>query len=356
MGLPFCSRVDNVRGMIKAIHKTATIAALSLLAVSAALAQDSYRPQAQAFENTTSTGPEVLDKKTSSIFRRPAKDTPAEQLAYAQALEAENRTKQAASQYNALVHRWHQSEEAPLAQFSFARILYERGSYERAFKEFQYVVQFFPGLFDYNEILDYQLRIANQIMGKRWGTFGIFHGFESPERALPLFETIIANAPNWSKTPAIGLTIAMIHENQKDYEKAAAAYESVVQAHPGSEEAQTAAFRKGTCLADESDKTTRDEQNCRNALSALASFVAAYPQSDKRAEAEARMETLKARLEEMYYRRARYYDKIEKRPVSALVSYREFMKRFPGSTRIPAILERIEVLERQQPPSTKENE
>ena len=337
------------------LNKTVFSVLLLGLAVGGAFAQGSYRPQADEFETNVSDGPQQLDKKTPRFWRRPAQQTPAEQLAYAQAQEAEGHLKRAERHYNVLVHRWHQSDEAPLAQFAYARLLYERGRYERAFREFQYMVQFFSGQFDYNQVLDYQLRIANQVFGKRWGTFGLFRGFESPERALPLLEAIIRNAPNWEKAPAIRLTIAMVYENAKEHDEAIKAYEAVIQAHPGSPEAQTAAYRQATCLADLSDKSPRDERCCRDALSALASFMAAYPRSENRPDAQEQLDRLKSRLEDMYYGRAHYYDKIEKRPGAALVSYREFLKRFPASDRAPAILERIGELEQQEKTEVKEN-
>lgn len=318
------------------------------LAAGTVFAQGSYRPQDDDFESSAEDRPQQLDKKTPRFWRRPAQPSPAEQLAYAQAQEAEGNLKKAERHYNVLVHRWHLSAEAPVAQFAYARLLYERGRYERAFREFQYMVQFFSGHFDYNQVLDYQLRIGNHMLGKRWATFGIFRGFESPERALPMLEAIVENAPNWEKTPSIRLTIAMVYENAGEHDKAVKAYEAVIQAHPGRPEAQTAAYRQAICLADLSDKSPRDERSCRNALSSLASFLAAYPQNENRADAQARLESLKVRLEAMYFERARYYDEIEKRPAAALVSYRDFLKRFPGSDRAPAILERIAELEQKE--------
>lgn len=344
-GLPFCWWRYNVPGMTKRIRKALIFALLLSLATGYTFGQGSYRPEPDDFAAGESDGTQQMDKKTPRFWRRPAQSTPAEQLAYAQAQEAAGKLKSAERHYNVLVHHWHQSDEAPVAQFAYARLLYKRGRYDRAFREFQYMVQYFPGLFDYNEVLDYQLRIANHILGKRWATFGVFRGFESPERALPLFEAIIENAPNWERTPAIRLTIAMVYENAGEHDAAIKAYEAVIQAHPNRPEAQTAAYRQAVCLADLSDKSPRDERRSRDALSALASFLAAYPQSEQREDARQRLDNLKARLEEMYFQRARYYDEIEKRPTAALVSYRDFLKRFPGSDRAPAILERIAVLE-----------
>jgi outer membrane protein assembly factor BamD (BamD/ComL family) len=339
--------------MINPILKATFVFLVSLTVVSSSVAQQSYRPPTDDFEKQ-SDAPEKLTKKTGSVFRRPAKETPALQLEYARGLETDGRLRRAGNQYDALVHRWHHSEEAPVAQFAYARLLFERRRYEKSFKEFQYMVQFFPGLFEFNTALDYQHRIANHMMGKRWGGFLFFKGFEAPERAIPLLEKMIVNAPNWSRTPGIRLTLGMVYENAGEREDAVRAYESVMQHHPGSEEARTAAFRKACCLADLSDKSPRDERGCRDALSSLASFRGAYPQSDKNAEVSARMETLKLRLEDMYYQRALYYDKIEKKPVSARISYREFVKQFPASVHTPQVVRRIEALDVLLEPSKEE--
>ncbi|HAS83332.1 MAG TPA: hypothetical protein DCS43_11845 [Verrucomicrobia bacterium] len=343
--LPFYTRIDNLLPMIKPIFRYSLCLAGMLLMCSAAIAQQSYRPQTTEFDDSD-TKDEELTRKGSSVFHRPARETSAEQFAYAKAQETAGHHRRAIRQYNALVNRWHYSEEAPQAQFNQARLLYERGRYERAFREFQYMATFFPGYFEYNVMLDYQLRIANHMLGKRWATFGIFRGFESPERALPMFESIVGNAPNWEKTPGIRLTIAMINENLKEFDEAVKAYESVIQAHPRSDEARLAAFRKGICLADLSDKSPRDERRCREALSSLHSFIANYPQNDQRTDAEARITRMRKRLEDMYYQRARYYDVIEKKPAAALVSYREFIRQFPDSEQEQAIMQRIETLER----------
>jgi outer membrane protein assembly factor BamD (BamD/ComL family) len=339
--------------MINPFLKAMFVLLVSLTVASSTVAQQSYRPQADEFE-TPADAPEKLTKKTGSVFRRPAKKSPALQLEYAKELEADGRLRRAGNQYDALVHRWHHSEQAPVAQFAYARLLFESRRYEKSFKEFQYMVQFFPGLFDFNTALDYQQRIANHIMGKRWGGFLFFPGFESPERAIPLLEKMIINAPNGLRTPGIRLTLGMVYENTGEREDAVRAYESVMQHHPGSEEAQAAAFRKALCLADLSDKTPRDERGCRDALSSLASFRGTYPQSDQNAEVSARMETLKLRLEDMYYQRAIYYDEIEKKPVSARISYREFVKQFPASVHTPQVMRRIEALEALQEPSKGE--
>jgi outer membrane protein assembly factor BamD (BamD/ComL family) len=317
-----------------------------LLCSSMAWGQQGYRPDETEFD----PGPRTYshaEKKQRSLFHRPEKSTAADQLAFAAAQEKEGRFRTAKDAYDDLVHHWHDSREAPEAQLALARVLFKQAKYEKAFKAFQYLVDHYAGRFQYNEVLDYQHRIANQIMNDRWGDVLFMPGFEAPERALPLLNQIVVNGPNWDKAPGVRLTVGMIHEELKDYESAVTAYDAVEQHHARSPEAETAAFRKAHCLYILSEKTPRDEKRCRRALSAMASFLARHKQSPDRAEAEIYLAELKVRLAEMYYERALYYDEIVRRPASALIAYRDFLKKFPASDRAEAVFTRIEALERE---------
>ncbi len=308
-----------------------------------AWAQDSYRPD--NFEPPSATEKsDRIQRKRPGFFHRPKEDSAPEQFAYAADLEKRGRLRSAKSAYNDLVHRWHDSAEGPKAQLRIAHILYDQGKYNKAFKEFQYLVEYYSGRFKYNEVLDRQLRIANQIMGDRWGDILFLPGFEAPERALPLLEAIVANAPNWEKTAGVRLSIGLIYEEIGDLDEAIGAYADVEQHHAGTAEAENAAFRRCHCLYILSKKAPRDEKRCRDALSALASFLARYKQSEKQEEAEELLNILNKRLANMYFERARFYDEIAKRPESALIAYRDFLKRFPSSDKAQIAYARTEAL------------
>jgi outer membrane protein assembly factor BamD len=333
-------------GTMKRLPYYLPACACLFICTSMALAQQSLAPNTDEFQSTpTSVNRE--GRKTRSVFHRPEKDSAEEQLAYAEALEAKTRYRAARNEYNALVHHWHNSNEAPVAQFGLARVCFKQGKYTRAFDAFQYLVDYYSGRFKYNEVLDYQFRIANHMITDRWGDVWFLPGIESPERALPQLNKIIANAPNWEKASRVRLTIGMIYEDIKDYESAVTAYEAIAQFHSASDEAEDAAFRRASCLHTLSDKAPRDERRCRAALSALASFMTHHKKSARLAEAETSLATLKLRLENMYYNRALFYDDITKRPTSALIAYRDFLKKFPLSEHAKGIYARIEALELQ---------
>jgi outer membrane protein assembly factor BamD (BamD/ComL family) len=305
------------------------------------------------FSPTTETSHYSEGKKSPSFFHRPSKATPAKQFAFAEKQKAKGKLRAARGSYNDLVHEWHNSPEAVKAQYQLALILLDQGKYTKSFKAFQYLIDHYAGKFDYNKVLEYQTQIARQIMGDRWGDFLFLPGFEAPERALPLFEQIITNAPNWNKAPGVRLKMGLTYEEVKQYEDAISSYDTVQQYHPFSTEAETALFRKSYCLYVLAKKAPRDEKRCRAALSALSSFLSRYKMSPNKTEAESYLEELNLHLSEMYYSRALFYDN-KKHPDAALIAYQDFLKKFPSSKRAQEVFARTKILEKEQADRNKE--
>jgi len=146
------------------------------------------------------------------------------------------------------------------------------------------------------------------------------------------------------KAPGVRLKMGLTYEEIKQYENAVASYDAVQQYHPFSDEAETALFRKSLCLYILAKKAPRDEKRCRAALSALASFLSRYKMSPNKNKAEEYLEELNLQLSELYYAHAQFYEK-KKRPQSALIAYRDFLKKFPASDRSDEVYARVQQLE-----------
>jgi outer membrane assembly lipoprotein YfiO len=284
------------------------------------------------------------ERKQPGFLTRAAKETPAEQLAHADALRDAGRRGKAMRAYNALVAAWHGSEEAPAAQFAYARLCEEKGDYAKAFREYQYLIDHFAGRFPYREALDRQFRIANLIMTRRFGNWGPLPGFHAPERALPLFEQIVENAPGGDLAAECRFSIGLIHEQGGDMEDAARAFERVRNRHPDSPFAPEAAFRQAYCRYTLSRKSPRDDARCRAALAALASFLRDFPDSPNREEAQQYRDSLHAHWVGMAFDRAAYYDRIARNPEAAVIAYSDFVQRFPLTEQAKEAKERIAVL------------
>jgi outer membrane protein assembly factor BamD (BamD/ComL family) len=277
-------------------------------------------------------------------YRHPAQTNAAAQEAYAFSLYENGQLRASANAYQALVYAWPDSRQAVSAQLALAKIQQKREKYEKAFDEYQYLIDHYAGQFNYPEVLDLQFQIANYLMNSKRGQFLFFPGFESPERAVPLFESIIRNAPSWEKTPLAQFNLGMIHESNSETEEAIAAYEVLLNRYPGSQWAPDAAYHQACCLEKLSADRPNDENAINDAISALIDFIQTYPNSSGVPDASSRKEGLIKRLEHMAFERARFYDKLTRRPEAALQSYEDFLKRFPSSESANLARERIAAL------------
>jgi len=283
-------------------------------------------------------------KKPGWLFHHPKAKTPGDQLEYANGLLATGHRREAAKQYYALVCTWHESPQAPAAQLAYAKLVEDRGDSLDAFNEFQYLIDHFAGRFPFDEALDHQFRIANDIMTARHGTMFVFRGYTTPERALPLFEQIVKNGPGWGHTPEVQFNIGGIHESNRDFEEATKAYEVVMVSYPHSPQAEDAAFHRAQCLYVLANANRRNEVSYREALSALSMFQRDYPKNVNAATAKKYLDELKERLADMYFERALFYDRIAKRPKSAVIAYADFLRNFPTSELASRANERMDTL------------
>lgn len=290
---------------------------------------------------------DVQMRKEPGFFRRPEKNSAGEQLEYAAGLRAKGRTRKAAKEYRALVHQWHDSPEAAAAQQAYAELLMQQGKYTKAFDEFQYLIDFFAGEFDYDEVLDRQFKIANTVMTRRRCRMFFLPGFTSPERALPLFEQIVKNAPDWRETPRAQFNIGLIKETAlNDFAGAVEAYAVVTTCYSDSEYAAGAAFRRAYCMYMISNKTPRDEAGCRRAFAAISGFLRDYHGDPNEKKAIAYREELRKRLEKLYYDIAVFYDKKADRPEAAVIAYSDFIRKFPSSSLAVEAEQRMKELEK----------
>lgn len=277
----------------------------------------------------------------------PSKSSSIEQLAYVKSLYEQGNLRKAGRESNRLVLFWPHSEEAPSAQYMQALILEERGQLHKAFQEFQYLVDFYAGRFDYNDVMDHQLRLANTVRTTRTGSFLFFPGFASPERSIDLYEKVVKNAPAWSRAPEAQFNIGMVHEELGDFDEAILAYDTLLHRYPDSPQAPDGSFHRSFCVYRMAVKYPRDEQRAMEAMVALSGFVASHPRHPKADSARDYREELLQKLGEKYFDQAIFYDKIARKPNAAIIAYQDFVRRFPSSSRVQEAKDRIEELQKE---------
>ena len=78
-----------------------------------------------------------------------------------------------------------------------AEMLKKRKKWDDAFKLYQYVIDNYSNrLKGYSDVLNGQFELAMSVMEMRRMTF-LFGGYQVPEMAIPYFEAIIINGPQW---------------------------------------------------------------------------------------------------------------------------------------------------------------
>jgi len=284
------------------------------------------------------------DSGKKGVFLRPSEDTPHEQLAYADGLYQRNRLKRADRQYRALVRSWPRSPEAVTAQYKHATILAKRDKLVKAFEAYQDLVDNYTGRFQYEDVLERQFEIAEEIMNRRVGKLLILRGFEAPERALDLLEKVVTNGPRWEKAPEAQHLMGEIQEYTKQYELATVSYMETMLRYPRSPFAEKSAFGRARCLSTISNESPTDNEAAEEAWYQLSIFNTTYPESEYRDQASILTRQIYDRLALNAYQVATFYDRQARNHKAALNAYESFVQRFRTSKWTEEAKTRIEAL------------
>ncbi len=280
------------------------------------------------------------------FWRRPAKNSPEEQLAHATRLERRGDLRRAARQYQRLPLFWPRSAEAPKAQLSYATLQHRRGKLENAFQGYQKLLERFPNHAPYEEVLERQFQIVEEMMERRYATFGIFPGFTRPKDAVEPLRTIVRNAPRWERSAEAQYLLGSIHEESGDYELAVVEYMNTMIRHPHSPFAESAAFARCRSLMQLAERGRYDLEQWQEAWFALNLFRATYPESEHTEAVQAFMQQAHRHMARAAFDVAVFYDENTRNQKAALVAYRSFAERFPNSEWTPRAQRRIEALSR----------
>lgn len=274
---------------------------------------------------------------------RPARKTPAEQLAYARELRDRGSVRRANRHYRALVASWPSAPEAPIALLERARLLDARGRGEDAFEAYRELLANYPGQFPFEEVLARQIAIASGELERRRMKF-LFGGFTSPERAIPMLEHLVKAVNVGPEAARVRLLLGRAHEMNDEPEKAAKAYAEIEQRFADDPLAAEAGWRHVQCLREMSRRAPADRHLLESAWTAAERFVRRFPGSPRAAEATALRDALRQRLADELWREATYYDRRSARPTAAIPSYQRYAELFGDTERGALARERLQVL------------
>lgn len=294
------------------------------------------------------------------LFTRPHKKDPAAQWDYVQSLDRAHQDRAAARQAYALRLYWPYAIEAPQAQQFYARSLDRRNRPQQAFDAYQHLVETYPGQFDFNEVIARQMHAATAVMKRRKGKFLFLPGFNAPERAIPLFEKIVQNAPESVITAEAYYLIGQAHERVYDYPQAIDAYFTTLNRFPTSPFAEPAAYGQANCHIRIAQDSPEDNRAVETAVAACDLYLQRYLDMPRADDIRAARQDLLQRQARNAFARARYYDHILNNPAAALIEYRAFLARHPNAEQAAEARRRVQKLTHQLgsdalPPPEQEN-
>jgi outer membrane assembly lipoprotein YfiO len=242
---------------------------------------------------------------------------------------------------------WPLSDYAPQAQELVAKSYDAKGNPERAFKEYQKLVQNYPMRADFDAVAQQQYLIANQFYNGKWfKLWGVIPYPPSMGRVAGMYEVIVKNGPFSPIAPDAQLQVGAAREKEKNFPEAVKAYETAADRYYDQKKvAADALFRAGMAYNKQTDKADYDQSQAIQAMDTLADFIVLYPDDPRVAEAEEVIQSLKNERAHGSYQVAKFYEK-RHRWSGALIYYNEVIVLGPESPYAEEARERIESLKK----------
>ncbi|HLP76402.1 MAG TPA: outer membrane protein assembly factor BamD, partial [Candidatus Paceibacterota bacterium] len=266
---------------------------------------------------------------------------------FSTALRAANRT----------VKVWPLSDYTPQAQYLIGRCYEEKGYDERAFKEYQKLVEKYPKAINYDDVLKRQFEIANRFLAGEWfRIWGYVPFFPSMEKTADLYGKIVKNGPYSDIAPQAQLKIGEAREKQSNYPLAVKAYERAADRYNDRPAiASEALYKQALAYNKQAASAEYDQNTAAQAIATFTDFITLFPNDSRVPEAQKIIATLRTEQARGNFEIAKYYEK-ERRWNSAKIYYNEvvsLMLSDPNSPYAVQALERLDALNKRLQSASK---
>lgn len=268
-----------------------------------------------------------------------------DQLEVAQAAFDRQSYREATKAARRVVREWPLSDYAPKAQYLVARSYELRKQDERAFKEYQKLLEKYPKVENYQEVLQREYEIAMRFLGGQWfKLWGYIPFFPSMNKTAELFEKIVRNGPFSEVSPQAQLRVGAAHEKGKDYPLAVKAYELAADRYFDRPIiAADAIYRAGMAHYKQAREAEYDQGAAGKAIATFTDFITLFPQDSRVPEAKKLIAGMKQEQARGSYEIARFYEK-KQAWSGAVVYYNEVLLLDPDSPYAEEARRRIETL------------
>lgn len=244
-----------------------------------------------------------------------------------------------------VVKVWPLSDYAPQAQYLVGRCYEAKDNDEKAFAEYQKVVEKYPKSDNVKEVLQRQYEIASRYLDGQWfKLWGHIPTYKSMDRTAGMFEKIVKSGPYSEIAPQAQLRVGAAREKQKHYPEAVSAYERAADRyHDRPVIAADALYRAGVAYHKQARTAEYDQSAAGQAVATFTDFMTLYPDDARVPEAQKAIASLKIEQARGNYQTAQFYEKYKK-PSGALVYYNEVLLLDPNSQYATEARQRIEAI------------
>jgi outer membrane protein assembly factor BamD len=250
------------------------------------------------------------------------------------------------------VRVWETSDFAPQAQYLIGRCYEARGEDQKAFKHYQKLLEQYPKIDKYNEVLQRQYEIASRFLNGEWGRVLNYVPFpQSTTKTAEMFEKVVKNGPYSEVGPKAQISIGAAREKQKNYPEAVAAYERAADRYADREQvASDALFKAGLAYQKQARTAEYDQSVASKSITTFNDFTTLHPNDARVGDAQKRIESLKTEQSRGAFETAKFYEKRGKWK-AAVIYYNVANNMDRSSVYAEIARHRIEELNKRIPPS-----
>ncbi|HXI54035.1 MAG TPA: outer membrane protein assembly factor BamD [Candidatus Saccharimonadales bacterium] len=249
------------------------------------------------------------------------------------------------------VNVWPFSDYAPRGQYLLGRCYEAKKQDEAAFKAYQKLIERYPKISNYGEIILRQMAIANRFLAGQWfRAFNYIPLFPSMDKTIKLYDQIIKNGPYSEVSPQAQINIGNAHENKfvSDYAEAARAYERAADRYSDRKEGTDGLYRAGDTYFKQAKKAEYDQSVAAQSIATFTDFTTLHPEDKRVTEAQKKMEQLKTEQSRGSFDIARYYERHGKWE-AAKIYYNDARAKDPNSKYAEEALQRIDAITKHHP-------
>jgi outer membrane protein assembly factor BamD len=260
-----------------------------------------------------------------------------------------------------VVNRWPLSDYAPEAQYLVGRCYEAEGKDETAFKHYQKLLTQFPKMTNAQEVLQRQFVIANKYLGgqnyKLSEKFSILNYIALPhwikDDTVKMYESIVHSAPYSTVAPQSQMNIGLAQEKKGNFSGAVRAYKLTADRYSEREAmAAEALYKAGLAGLKECRTAEYDQSTAAEAINIFTEFAALYPNDNRVAETQRRIDELKSDQARGSFQTARFYEQ-KKKWSAALIYYNEVLLKDPNPNSKYATEARQRIASIKKNPETK---